>query len=141
MDHVFAKVKRLRAKPFFKLISDHTLYESVKVDVAHCVVYSPDHNLDEDSWFKIENFSSFIFCLPFLKSDFDTKEYDDLKRERFAEISYLFAIQGDDFYFQKVYPSLFIALKSITFGEAAKIEQAENRLIIKPTPDAIYLKK
>lgn len=140
MDHVFAKVKRLRTKPFFKLISDHTLYDSVRVDVATCVAYSPDHNLDEDSWFKIEKFSNHDFCLSILKENFDTKDYDDLKRERFAEISYLFAIQGDDFYFQKIYPSLFIKLKSITFGEAATIEKAQNRLIIKKTPDAIYFK-
>lgn len=140
MDHVFARVKKLRKKPFFKLISDHTLYEGVTVSVASCVTYSPDHNLDEDSWFKIESFKARDFCLDILKTDFDTKDYNDLKKDKFSEIAYLFSIQGSDFYFQKVYPSLFIKRKSITFGEAAKIEQPENRLVIKPIPDAIYLK-
>ena len=140
MDHVFARVKNLRKKPFFKLISDHTLFEGVNVSVASCVAYSPDHNLDEDSWFKIEGFKSFEFCLDILKKDFDTKDYDDLKKEKFSEIAYLFSIQDGNFYFQKVYPSLFIKRKSIIFGEVAEIEQAENRLVIKPLPDAIYLK-
>lgn len=140
MDHVFARVKNLRKKPFFKLISDHTLYEGVNVSVASCIAYSPDHNLDEDSWFKIEGFKSFEFCLDILKKDFDTKDYDDLKKEKFSEIAYLFSIQDGNFYFQKVYPSLFIKRKSIIFGEVAEIEQAENRLVIKPLPDAIYLK-
>jgi len=140
MDHVFVKVKNLRKKPFFKLISDHTLYEGVNVSVASCVAYSPDHNLDEDCWFKIEGFKSFEFCLDIIKKDFDTKDYDDLKKEKFSEIAYLISIQDGNFYFQKVYPSLFIKRKSIVFGEVAKIEQPENRLVIKPLPDAIYLK-
>lgn len=140
MDHVFARVKYLRKKPFFKLISDHTLYEGVNVSVASCVAYSPDHNLDEDTWFKVEGFKNYDFCLDILKKDFDTKDYDELKKEKFSEIAYLLSIQGGNFYFQKVYPSLFIKRKSITFGEVAKIEQPENRLLIKPLPDAIYLK-
>ena len=140
MNHVFARVKNLRKKPFFKLISDHTLYEDVNVSVASCVSYSPDHNLDEDSWFKIEGFKDRDFCLNILKNDFDTKDYDDLKKDKFSEIAYLLSVQGHDFYFQKVYPSLFIKRKSIIFGEVAKIEQPENRLVIKPLPDAIYLK-
>jgi hypothetical protein len=140
MDHVFARVKNLRKKPFFKLISDHTLYEGVNVSLASCVAYSPDRNLDEDSWFKIEGFQGYDFCLDILRKDFDTKDYDDLKKEKFSEIAYLFSIQGDNFYFQKVSPSLFIKRKSIIFGEVAKVEQPDNRLVVKPLPDAIYLK-
>ncbi|WP_153117548.1 ATP F0F1 synthase synthase [Rhodocyclus tenuis] len=140
MNHVFARVKNLPKKPFFRLISDHTLYEDVNVSVASCVAYSPDHNLDEDSWFKIEGFKDRDFCLNILKNDFDTKDYDNLKKDKFSEIAYLLSLQGSDFYFQKVHPSLFIKRKSIIFGEVAKIEQPENRLVIKPLPDAIYLK-
>lgn len=141
MNHVFARIKNLRKKPFFKLISDHTLYEGVNVSVDSCVAYSPDHNLDEDSWFKIEGFKGYDFCLDILKKDFDTKDYDDLKKDKFSEIAYLIAIQDGNFYFQKISPSLFITRKSIIFGEVAKIEQPDNRLVIKPLPDAIYFKE
>ena len=139
MDHVLAKVKGLRKKPFFKLISDHTLFDSIGVDVAACVLYNPDHNLDEDSWFKIEQFSQQSFCISFLKGNFDTKDYDDLKKEQFSKIAYIFSLQGDDFYFQKVTPSLFICRKTVIFGEAAKIEDGENRLVINSKPDAVYM--
>lgn len=141
MDHVLARVKRLIKKPFFKLVSDHTLYENTNVTLAACVPYSPDHNLDEDSWFKIEQFSQQSFCIDLLKSNFDSKDYDDLKKEQFINIAYIFAIQGDDFYFQKVTPSLFIKKKIIGFGEAAAIEEESNRLVINDQPDAIYFKQ
>lgn len=141
MDHVLARVKRLTKKPFFKLISDHTLYENTKVNLATCVPYSPDHNLDEDSWFKVEQFSQQPFCIDLLKSDFDSKDYDDLKGEQFPNIAYIFAVQGDDFYFQKITSSLFIRKKIIGFGEAAAVEESSNRLMINDQPDAIYFKK
>ncbi|WP_027848788.1 hypothetical protein [Marinospirillum minutulum] len=141
MDHVLARVKRLIKKPFLKIVSDHTLYENTNVSLAACVPYSPDHNLDEDSWFKIEQFSQQPFCIDLLKGNFDSKDYDDLKKKQFSNIAYILAIQGDNFYFQKVTPSLFIKKKFIDFGEAAAIEEGGNRLVINDQPDAIYFKE
>lgn len=140
MDQVFAKVKRLIKKPFFKILSNYTLYENVKVALSSCVPYSAGHNLDEDSWFKVEKFSQQPFCMDFLKKDFDSKDYDELKKEQFLDIAYLLSIQGSDFYFQKVTPSLFIKKKILGFGEAAEIEESNNRMIINEQPDAIYFR-
>lgn len=140
MDNVFTKVKGLRKKPFFKLISDQTLYAPIDVNVAASIVYNPDHNLDEDAWFKIEYFSQQPFCIDILKGNFDSKDYDNLKKEQFTKIAYLFSVQGDDFYFQKITPSLFINRKIIVFGEVAEIEESQKRLVINQLPDAVYLK-
>lgn len=140
MDQVFAKIKRLVKKPFFKILSNYTLYENGEVALSACVPYSAGHNLDEDSWFKVEKFSHQSFCMDFLKKDFDSKDYDELKKEQFLDIAYLLSIQGPDFYFQKVTPSLFIKKKVLGFGEAAKIEEGNNRIIINEQPDAIYFK-
>jgi hypothetical protein len=140
MDHVLARVKRLTRRPFFKLVSDHTLYEDINVNLAACVPYSPDHNLDEDSWFKIENFSQQSYCIDLLRNDFDSKDFDDLKREQFSSIAYIFSVQGSDFYFQKVTASLFIRRKFIGFGESAQVEESNDRLVINDQPDAVYFK-
>lgn len=140
MNHVFAKVKGLRRKPYFKLISDHTLFDDFDVSLAHCVDYNPDHNLDEDAWFKVENFSQQAFCIELLKNEFDSKDYDDLIKAQFEKIGYLFSLQGDDFYFQKITPSLFLKRKMIGFGEAAEIEESNSRLVINSLPDAVYYK-
>lgn len=140
MDHVLAKVRGPRKKPFFKLVSDYTLFDAVAIDVAGCVEYNPDHNLDEDAWFKIEEFSKQSFCIDLIQSDFDSKDYDDLTREQFAKIAYLFSVQGADFYFQKITPSLFIRRKTVSFGEAATVEESGIRLVVNSQPDAIYLR-
>lgn len=140
MNHILAKVKGPRKKPFFKLISDHTLFDPISINVAGCVEYNPDHNLDEDAWFKIEQFSQQPFCIDLIQGDFDSKDYDDMMKEQFAKIAYLFSVQGDDFYFQKITPSLFIRRKTVIFGEVAKIEGCENRLVVNSIPDAVYLR-
>lgn len=141
MNHVFAKVKALRNKPFLKLISDHILFENILVDVGFCVAYSPDHNLDGDSWFKVDNFSQKPFCLDILRGEFDSKDWDELKKAQFSKISYIFSLQGEDFYFQKISPSLFICKKTICFGEVAQIEEDAGRIVINSQPDAIYIKE
>lgn len=140
MDLVLAHVKGLRKKPIFKLISDYTLFDTITVDVDACVVYDPDHNLDEDAWFKIENFSNQPYCIELLKKDFDSKDYDDLAKNRFSKISYLCAVQGEDFYFQKITPSLFVCKKMVIFGEVAEIVESDKRLVINTFPDGVYLK-
>lgn len=140
MDQVIARVKRLRKKPYLKLLSDSVLFDALDLDLDNCIPYNPDHNLDEDDWFKIESFSTKPFCLDLLKKDFDSKDYDDLKKDQFQKIAYLISIQGDDFYFQKVTPSLFVKRKSLVFGEAAELKQDQARLVINNLPDAVYYK-
>ncbi|AXY34270.1 hypothetical protein [Yersinia pseudotuberculosis] len=140
MDHVLVKVKGLRKKPLRKLISDCTIFETVDVDVTTCITYNPDHNLDEDAWFKVEQFSQQPFSLEMLNNDFDSKDYDDLTKEQFAKIAYIISVQGEDFYFQKVTSALFIKRKTVVFGEVAKVEASTNRLVINSTPDAIYFR-
>ncbi|MGL5678783.1 MAG: ATP F0F1 synthase synthase [Plesiomonas shigelloides] len=140
MDHILAHIKTRAKKRIFKLVSDQSLFDTITVDLTTCIPYNPDHNLDEDSWFKIEDFSQKEFCIDLLKKDYDSKDYYDLTKDNFAKISYLFAIQGNDFYFQKITPSLFVKRKTLVFGEAAKIEKSQTRLVINTLPDALYFK-
>lgn len=140
MDYVLAKVKGPRKKPFFKLLSDQRLFDTVIVNLSDCISYNPDHNLDEDSWFKLEQFSQKAYCIDFLKNDFDSKDYDDLQKTQFNKIAYIFSVQGDDFYFQKISPSFFVRRKTLVFGEVAKVEEGVDRLVINTQPDAVYFK-
>jgi hypothetical protein len=141
MDMVIAKVKGRGKKQFFKLMSDQSLYQPLALDLSSCVPYNPDHNLDEDAWFRIEGFSQLDFCIDLLKKPFDSKDYDDMTKEQFPNIAYLFSVQDGNFYFQKVTPGLFIKRKTLIFGEVAKLEQGRARLVINELPDAVYFKQ
>ncbi|MDM2842337.1 Uncharacterised protein [Escherichia coli] len=92
MDNVFVKAKGLRKKPYFKIVSDHTLFERVDLSVCSLVPYAPDHNLDEDSWFSLSEFSKREYCPSFLKDEFDSKNYDELPKKYFSKIAFIFFI-------------------------------------------------
>lgn len=139
MDQVLAKVKGNGKKKFFKLLSDQTLFDT-SLQGLDFVEYNPDHNLDEDSWYKIEQFSQQSYCIDLLKKDFVSSEYDDLTRKQFPDIAYLCAVQGSHYYFQKITPSLFVSKKMIAFGEVAKLENSGKRLVVNAIPDAVYQK-
>jgi len=139
MNHVFAIVKDRRRSLFFKLISECALFNVVNVDVSICIPYNPDHNLDEEAWFKVEQFSHQTFCPAALTGEFDTKEYDELTGAQFSKINCLLSVQSGGFYFQKVTPSLFVRKKTLCFGESIKLEEDEHRLVVNDLPDAVYL--
>lgn len=139
MDQVLANVKGNSKEKFFKLLSDKALFD-FSIQELGLVEYNPDHNLDEDSWFIVEQFSQKSFCIGLLKKDFISSEYDDLEKYDFINIADVCAIQGDDYYFQKITPSKFVNKKMIVFGEVAKLETDDGRIVINEIPDAIYQK-
>ncbi|WP_303594414.1 ATP F0F1 synthase synthase [Cobetia amphilecti] len=108
------------------------------IDTDDCVDYDPDHNLDEDSWFKIESFSNKEFFLDYLEEPFNSTEYDNLRKEDFSKITYMCSVQNSNYYFQKVTKSSFVNKKMMMFGDAARIESSDDRIVIRDQPDAIY---
>ncbi|MDE4140953.1 hypothetical protein [Phaeobacter gallaeciensis] len=141
MDHVLVKLKRLRKKPYKKLLSDTALFEVIDVNSISTLSYDVDHNLDNDGWFEIAEFSEKDYFLNILSQEIDAKDYDDLAKDKFDDISCILGLQGSDVYFQKVTPSSFIKRKLIQFGEVAKLEETSSRILIKNVPDAVYLRE
>lgn len=139
MNQVLAKVKGSKNRKVFKLISDQTLFENLVISDDACVKYNPDHNLDPDSWFKVENFKTQEYCIDLLRN-FDSKNLDDLPKEKFGSIEYLCSVQKEDYYFQKITPSLFVSKKMIAFGEHARVEKSGTKLVVNTLPHAVYLK-
>lgn len=139
MNHLIAKVKTRKKQNIYKLISDVTVY-NISPASFHLVNYSTDHNLDPDSWFKVENFSQKNYCMDFLKKTFVSTEYNNISGAYFNKIDYLCAIQNSNFCFQKINTSAFLKKKTLCFGESIKIEENSSRLFINSEPDALYLK-
>ena len=107
MNQLMARVKG-RKKPFFyKLLSDTEIY-CFDVSSISLVEYSSDHLLDEDSWFKVDNFSKQEFFLDFLGKQFVSSEYNSIPKSKYKDIVYLCSIQNEDYFFQKVTPSSYV---------------------------------
>lgn len=141
MDCVVAEIKSHQRQKIRKVLSNSRLFKAVEVEEEHLPNYNPDHNLDENGWFKIANFSEKPFCIDICKAEFDSKEYDNLEKDSFSKIAYLLAVQGNDLYFQKTSPSRFVCKKAIVFGDIARLDDGADRLVINDQPDAVYFKE
>lgn len=143
MDCLLAKIKRKRAEPYRKITSGQSVFEEVDFSNITNVLYTPGYKLDDDEWFKIEGFDQTPYCLDILKESFDSKEYNDIEKKEFDEISYLVSAQNNCFYLQNITSSSFLRLKTIAygdlpFGEVSKIVDDNRQIVIKKIPDAIY---
>lgn len=138
MTCLLAKIKRKKNEPFRRITSDKAAFEEVDITTINCLLYVPDYKLDDDEWFKIEEFDQTVFCLDILKNSFVNSEYNDIDKKDFVNISYLISVQNDGFYFQNITPSSFIRLKTIVFGEVSRIVDDNKQIFIKKIPDAIY---
>lgn len=142
MDHTIVKIRtRERHNKYRKLLSDIKLY-MLPDNIENTVPYSPDHNLDEDDWFVIKEFSEKDYCLPFLKDEFTSISYGVLQKDEFEKIDYLCYIEDNGrYFFQKVSKSALLSKKRITLGDMVKYSDSSSEIIIQKEPDAIYLKE
>lgn len=140
MNQLVARVKG-RKKPFFyKLISDRKIYD-FDISAVSLVEYSSEYLLDEDSWFKIDNFSKQPFFLDFLGKQFVSSEYNIIPKSKYKDIAYLCSVQNNEYFFQKVTPSSYVTKTFLALGDELVIENNVDRVVINTFPDAIYFKK
>jgi hypothetical protein len=138
MNHLLAKTKG-RNGNFFKVISNEEIFE-LPDDLGNTVEYEADHNLDEDSWFAIEEFSEKDYCIDFLTRRFVAADYNQIVQNDYTNIDYLCAYQTGVYYFQKVSSKQLIRKKYFTLSDEPTLYENEPIIVIDNYPDAIYVK-
>lgn len=138
MDYLIAKIKRMSNPAHYKVLSEHTTFD-FDVDDYSLVEYSPDHNLDEDSLFKISSFKGKEYCLDFLKQEIVSTSFNEIPSDKYKKVSYLCAIQENSICFQKVTPSTYLNRSILKFGENVTIENSDDKILINPFPDAVFV--
>ncbi|OZC63299.1 hypothetical protein CH276_13230 [Rhodococcus sp. 06-470-2] len=139
MDQVYARLKRLRRAPFRRVISGTKLFDVDVPESGFCVEYDPSTLLDDDEWFKISDFREREFFLNILDdNDLVSADMAELAKNQFGNISFLMSVQDENYFFQRVRPSVLLRRKSIVFGDVAFLEEPSNRIIVNPLPDAIF---
>lgn len=141
MNHVIAKIRIKDNKlKYRKILSDKTVY-TLPQDLSPHIPYSPNHNLDEDAWFGIDNFSQQTFCLDILKEDFISTAYDMLKSDEVNKLDFLCSVQdGNYYYFQKISKTQLLSRKKIYLGDNFKYSEDSKDIVINDVADSIYIK-
>jgi len=139
MNHLIAKIKG-HTTTYKKILSDQTIY-NMPEDLTNPVPYSPNHNLDEEKWFCINDFQQNHFCLDFLRQDFNSTAYDMILSNDMGKIDFICSYQGStQYHFQKVTPNSLLCKKFLYLGDSVEFKENMRHIIIKNVPDAIYIK-
>lgn len=136
-----AKVKRKRINSGLqKLLSDSKLFEDFDISKFGIFDYNPETLLEEDHFYRLEKFSNFGFYPDWLKKPVDSKDYFDIEKKDYQEISYIVEIDDDNiFVFQSLNKSTYLKCrKFFELGEEITIEDKKTILVIKDIPDAYY---
>lgn len=141
MDQIYAKVKRLRASPLRRIVSNEKLFDSAPVNSNNRIPYSSETLLAEDEWFSVGEFSEKEFFPVFFREDFASSDISELEKAQFENISYLISVQDGDYFFQRVVPSSMLRRKVLAFGDVAYIEKPLSRIVVNPQPDAIFIRE
>jgi hypothetical protein len=141
MNHTIAKIRQKGTGfKYRKILTGETLY-TLPDDLTTHVEYSPTHNLDEDCWFGIEDFSQKEYCLDILQTAFVSAEYSTcLSHEEADKIDFIFSYQDDNvYYFQSITKSQLQYRKYINLGDKFTFTSNSRDISINPIPDAIYI--
>ncbi|MFZ7336670.1 hypothetical protein ACLS0R_10385 [Comamonas jiangduensis] len=136
-----AKVKRKRINSGLqKLLSDSKLFEDFDISKFGIFDYNPETLQEEDHFYRLEKFSTFEFYPDWLKNPVDSKDYFDIEKKDYQEISYIVEIDDDNiFAFQSLNKSTYLKCrKFFELGEEITIEDKKTILVIKDIPDAYY---
>lgn len=149
MNHLIARIRSAKGKrdqKFKKLLSGQKIYNLDAIKLAaiqdSSVSYQPDHNLDEGTWFCIQQFSQQDYFLEWLAEPFSSANYQLLAKEDAENIQFLCAYQDEDLYcFQRVSKAQYFEKKKfVSLGDQYKFQQDTPLLMINEQPDAIYAK-
>lgn len=85
MNCLLAKVKTGTRTPIFrKILSNKEIYK-LPENLNTSVNYNPLTLLEDDEWYKIENFSETTYFLEIMRSDFSSVNYDKLDKTEFQK--------------------------------------------------------
>lgn len=124
MNHVIAKI-RGRENIFEKLYSGDNIYE-LPTELQGAVEYNPETILEEDDWYKIDQFSSTAYAIEVLKNDFNTVEFDEANRVRTERVEYIMSVQDNVYFFQRILKHSIMMKKRITLGDTIRLDQGKK---------------
>lgn len=127
----------------YKVLSkEEDIYESGLLNFEHHCEFAEGADLDDDEWFKLERFNEKPYFLPLLGEDIAAAQYNQLPEDRYADITYLVAIQdnGNTFCFQRLTSQSVLKKKLLSISQAPEIKKLEKTILMEDLPHAVYKK-
>ena len=141
MDYLIAKIKKEKENPYEKLWSGEKEVYTMPLALDGSIPYEAGRVLDDDEWFKIENFTEQEFCIDILKSEFRTTDYPEANKSKTSTIEFICDYRDNVYFFQRILKTSLLVQKRLTLGDNISLDSGEKSIVINDVPDAIFVEK
>lgn len=135
MNLLLGKVKG-KNEPFYKVMSHERTFFNIP-DLSETCTFIPGYKLEEEEWFKIENFSKSTYSNELTNGLFNSTNYDQLPTSLYQKIIYFCTKQDEYLCFQTTSPSHLLRKKWFKI-DAPKLEENTPIIILNSYLDALY---
>lgn len=139
MDFLLAKIKKCDEILLVTSSISH-IVELPKIISDECKPYNPRYKLEDEEWYKIENFGKTEFFNPLTHQDFSSTSLNQIQSESYSQIEYFCFAKNDFFIFQKMLPSQLMKKTILDLSDAPKILENKKMIVLHKKIDAIYSK-
>lgn len=136
MNYLLAKLKG-RRNEFFKVIaSTNDILEVPNLINTHS--YTPEYKLEDDEWFKLDNFISRNYSNGLMENTFNGTSFNQIEKEKYGDIKYLCCKQGNLYLFQKMLTSQVLSKKWFRITDSPSLQTDKPIIVINEWVDAVY---
>lgn len=138
MNYLMAKTQGRGAADFLVISQEEDFYVVPTID--HSLEYMDDYKLQENEWFKLPDICEKPYCLDVLTNEFDATAHSNLPHDHYPKLGYLYVIQDDKVFFQKITRSKILQKRLISFNlnQEPTILNSEYVVVLNSEPDAYY---
>ena len=127
----------------YKVLSkEEDIYDSALLNFDHHCEFAEGADLDDDEWFRLEAFDTKPYFLPIIGENIAAAQYNQLPEAKYAEITYLMAIQdtGNTYCFQRLTSQSVLKKSVLRLSQAPVIQKLEKTILMEDLPHAVYKK-
>lgn len=139
MEFLLAKIKKHDEMLMVSSKISHFM-ETPKLILEECKTYCPRYKLEDDEWYKIENFGKTDFFNPLTHQEFFSTSYVQIHSKHYDQIKYFCLVKNNLFLFQKMLPSQLMKNKILDLSGEPKILENKHMIVLYKKVDAIYNK-
>lgn len=139
MNYLIAKLKN----EFKSILSKNdTIVDNISRDSGEIITYDPNHKLNEDEWFVLNDFSKETFFIDELKQSFSQSSLNQIQNNEYSDIRFLIMYQSNQIHIQRITSSKFIDRKTfLDYSGQPVITEQKKQIEIRDASDAVYFQR
>lgn len=141
MPKIFSKIKNrgngTKYRVFLEV--DNNIYGNINEIIVESIKYDPATLIEQGQWFYVDSFSKKDYSTGICSEMFNPIDYPTMTREEYDSIDYIFLVEHDCIFFQRLSKTKLIRKKGILrIGNNFEYYDDYATIPIKDSPDAIY---